>query len=504
MKKNHLIFPLLAVLAVGALASCGGNPNPTPSESESPVESESTPESEPVEKDPVEITIWTTLSYQTQIENMITSFKEVAPHVTVTNVKVSGNYDDLKAQTIQGFPTDNYPDLVLAYPDHVADYLDYGKAANMEPYMNDPTIGWTAESKDDVIENYLVEGESYTVSGTYSLPFCKSTEAMFYNADVLVGLNLSSIDPTINNGDALTEAYLNNLTWEELFNKLCPAILTYNDKLDAKSKILNQAEDGKWAVLGYDSDDNLFITLAEQYGYAYTSIDSATGKGSANWNTPEMKNLMKTLNKAKNNHYIMTKGSSGNYVNYEFVDNSCLFSVGSTGGVKYQNSETFDVKVAKIPHAGTGAAKTAVINQGPSLAFLKHKGSDNKIDTNRLEASWLFYKHMAEEANATAWATATGYMPIRESCFESEAYLEYCSTDGKDPRSVELLTARNASYCGTVLNDLFTSPVFKGSSECRSQVGGLLTACLNLTEAELAAQIDALFQTSINNALLKM
>ena len=294
MKKNHLIFPLLAVLSVGVLAACGA-PSNEPSLPESDTgnsETESLPESEPA-KDPVTIQLWTTLSYQTQIENMIESFKEVAPHVTVVNTKVSGSYDDLKTQVIQGFPTDNYPDLALAYPDHVADYLDYNKAANMESYMNDPKIGWTAESKDDVIENYLVEGQSYSVEGTYSLPFCKSTEAMYYNASVLVGLNLSTIDPTINGGDALTEAYLNNLTWEELFNKLCPAIIAYNKTLDAKSKILNEAEDGKWAVVGYDSDDNLFITLAEQYGFDYTSIDSATGKGQANWNTPEMKNLMK-------------------------------------------------------------------------------------------------------------------------------------------------------------------------------------------------------------------
>ena len=482
MKKNHLILPLLSVLAVGALTGCAGG--------------------QTGDKDAVTITLWTTLSYQTQLEAYKASFEEKYPHITVENVKVSGSYDDLKTNTINGFPTDNYPDLVLAYPDHVADYLDYAKAADITSYMEDPQIGWSRADRADFIENYITEGQSYSVKGTYSLPFCKSTEAMYYNASVLVGLNLSTIDPTINGGQPLTASYIENLTWEELFTKLCPAILTYNEQAGEKDKILKQAEDGKWAVVGYDSDDNLFITLAEQYGLPYTSVDTTTGKGSADWNTPEMRSLLKTWNAAKNAHYVMTKGTTGGYVNTEFTDNSCLFSIGSTGGVKYQHTDSFEIGVSKIPHAANG--KDAVINQGPSLAFLKHKNSENKIDTNRIEASWLFYKHMTEEANATSWATATGYMPVRTSCYESEAYLEYCSTEGKEDLSVELLTALSSSYTGTVLSDLFTSPVFKGSSECRTQVGGLLTAILKLTAAECTdAKIQELFETSVNNAKLK-
>lgn len=501
MINKKLILSLLPILAIGALASCAGKPGPE-SDVDSVPESQPDSESNAVEK--TNISIWTTLSYQTQLENMIASFEEANPNIHVENVKVSGSYDDLKSQTIQGFPTDNYPDIVLAYPDHVADYLDYNKAANMESYMNNETYGWTEDEIDDIVPSFLSEGSDYSVPGVYSLPFCKSTEAMFYNASVLVGLNLSTVDPTINNGNALTEDYLNNLTWDELFDKLCPAILEYNEGLDEKAKILNQTEDGNWAVIGYDSDDNLFITLAEQYGFAYTEIDETTGKGKALWNTPEMKALLKKFNDAKAKHYFMTKGTLGGYVNYEFVEGSCLFSVGSTGGVKYQNPESnpFNVNVARIPQANHNNIK--LINQGPSLAFLKHPGSDGKTDKARLEAAWKFYKHTAETANVTAWATATGYMPTRYSSYESEAYLEYSNTEDKDMYSLELLTAKNATYCSTVLNNLFASPVFKGSSECRSQVGGLLTALLLLDPAQYDAQVDGLFETSVNQATLKM
>ena len=43
---------------------------------------------------------------------------------------------------------------------------------------------------------------------------------MFYNKDVLVGLDLHEIDATINGGNPLTADYFDNITWEELFDKL--------------------------------------------------------------------------------------------------------------------------------------------------------------------------------------------------------------------------------------------------------------------------------------------
>ena len=74
----------------------------------------------------------------------------------------------------------------------------------------------------------------------------------------------------INNGNPINETYLNSLTWEEFFGKLCPAIMDYIKTPDG-ANLLN-TKDGDYYIMSYDSDDNLFITLAEQYGYDYTAI----------------------------------------------------------------------------------------------------------------------------------------------------------------------------------------------------------------------------------------
>jgi hypothetical protein len=58
-------------------------------------------------------------------------------------------------------------------------------------------------------------------------------------------------------------------------------------------------------------------------------------------------------------------------------------------------------------------------------------------------------------------------------------------------------------YVQTVANELYSSPVFKGSSEARTQVEGLTTKALtekNLTDATL----NKLFQTAYDNTLKRM
>jgi multiple sugar transport system substrate-binding protein len=518
MKKQFLFIIPFAVASL--LAGCSTTAVSSPAASSAPASSapassapaptssssssSSVPSAFPKDADghfihePTTITFWNTSSYDSQIQAIIDAFKTVEPNVTVTNVKESASYDGLKDKIIQGIPADNYPDMFLGYPDAVQEIMGYNKVVQLDRYMNDSDAGWTAEDKADIVSNYLTEGQSYPVEGTWSLPLAKSTEAMYYNQKVLIGLDLSSIDATINSGKAIDADYLNSLTWEELFGKLCPAIKTYNDGLAADKKILYSDYDYH-AIFGYDSDDNMFITLAQQYGYGYTSVNATTGVGSVDFVNDGMKGLMKTFNAAKNKGYLMTKGTAGNYTNYAFTRTkpNSLFSIGSTGGIKFQVAKDFDVGVAKIPHAKDH--DPYVINQGPSVAVLNHD------DANRSLASWLFYRFFTNKENSLAWALNTGYSPIRYSNFEDQKYLDYMNPTGKTAMSLEKLTAEVATYTATVNNDLYISPVFKGSATARTQAGSLTTQILNLSVAECTdAKVNELFSTAYDNVLAKM
>lgn len=474
MNKKSLLTLLVAASSIAALASCGGQDNRT------------------------HIVFWSTIGQnnRTVFESIVSDFEKAYPSYKVDLNYISGSYNDLKSQTVQGFSANNYPDMVQCYPDHVAEYINYGKAVNLDKYINssDSDVALSAEDKADYVKAFLDEGTNYTVSGTFSMPFCKSAEEMFYNP-VLIGLNLSSIDPTINEGKPLTRDYIENLTWEELFNKLCPALVTYNNGLAADKKILKSDQDYH-AVFAYDSDDNLFITLAQQYGYGYTGVDTTTGKGKALFNNDDMKKLMYTFNEAAKKGYIISKGSAGgNYTNTYFTKQNTLFSVGSTGGVKYQFDSTnpFATQVARIPHAE--GKKPYTISQGPSLVILDHDSEE------RSKGAWLFYKFLTNKDNSLAWALDSGYMPVRTSGYSSDAYKEAYSTEGKmDEATLDALMARSGAYYSKIMEDTFTSPAFVGSSACRNAGSAIMTKALTASSSH--ADIDKQFESSYSAAVL--
>ena len=492
MNKKLLKFlPLLGVLA---LSACG----PAPSSGGGGKEAID-----------VEVTIKYVNSYgknyQAQIDKMLEKFHEEHPKITVQEVKIGG-YDQIHTQTVSDISAGNgeYGDLVICYPDHVVDYINYGVAVKLDDYIDDPNIGWTADEKADMIQGFLEEGKKYPVAGTYSLPYSKSTEALWYNADVVIGLNLSSVDPTINNGQPLTAEYIDNLTWEEFLDKLCPAIEAYNNALPADEKIIIDGGEGSLTgICGYDSTANLFINLCEQYGYGYSHSDLQTGKGVLDFDNANVKALMKKFSDAAKKNYIVpsTRIANNNYCSSYFTAQNLLFNIGSTAGVGHEHSDNFITNVTNIPGAAGG--NKHVISQGPSLCLLSHPEDGKEMKEARIQAAWELYKFLSDTKNSASWALTVGYLPVRTSSLETEAYMDYASTAGKTPTDLEALQAKNAQYSTAASNNVFTSDVFKGSSTARTQVGALMSHVLNnfdMTDAE----IDQLFTTTVNNIKLDM
>ena len=528
--RKAKLIPLLA--AVTLLAACNrttssSSSTPDPTGSETPSESNTDKSTntdtgsgageykpyfgEEYNSNKITINVWTTAGdqQQTQLNNFVTKFKEVEPNVIVNNVKQSGSYDDLKEKIITGFAGNDYPDLTYCYPDHVAEYIYSFKAVDLTEYIDDPYYGWTAEDKNDIIPAFLEEGSKYSTPGIYSVPMSKSTEAMYYNP-VLVGLDVSSVNATLNGNGVITESYLNSLTWDELLDNLAPTLKQYaQNQKDAGETPIWDSSDQYSAIVGYDSDDNLFITLAEQYGYGYTAIDETTGKGKVLFDNQGMKDLMKKLNKAYQDKLFITKGAANNeYINTRFTKKQVLFSIGSTGGVNYQfdDEAPMDVRVAPVPQAANGAKK-ALMSQGPSMCVLSHNKADGTIDKDRIMATWLFYRFMATTENSAQWALlSTGYMPIRESSYTTSQFMNITNLEGKEEATIDILTARNLIYCSDpdTTDMMFTSPVFVGSSACRSAAGGIVTQSLVAGSSLTDDSLNKIFSDAKNTAELQI
>lgn len=491
--KKLVLLPLSLML----LVSCGGNDEPnTP-----PVTNE-----DAFIKTPVNIELKTTAgkSNLTVINRYVEAFKKVEPNVTVTVTQYSGDYSSLATNIIDGFSVGNYPDLAMVYPDAVADFINNAKCYNLDPYINHPEYGWTEEELANIVPAFLEEGREYIIPGTYSLPYSKSTEVVYYNKDVI----LRRWGPEINNGNPITENYLNNLTWEEFWGELCPAIMKYID--EHPNELILDKSQTDYAIMGYDSDANLFITLAEQYGYDYTSVNQQTGKGSADFNNDGMKGLIKDLSTYASKHYILTQHSTGKRANDYFKTNQVLFSVGSTAGATYQVDSTnpIDMGIMRLPQAEGKEEK--VILQGPSMAFLAHQKSDGSVDEDRKLASWLFYKFMitggdAETGyNAAEWSFQTNYLPVLKSIYDSADYKEvYDETQYPENSTYEIACCRIADLVSDFNDSYFTSPAFPGSNSCRDEVDSLLGDAVkegtkNGTVSD--SWLDQHFKTAYDNA----
>lgn len=455
MKKLNGLFAFIAILG---LAACG-----TPSTGGS-TNTDDIGEYNPATDD-VEITFWHTMGKANKelLDTLIKSFNEKYPKIKVKESSAAGGYDDLKDLIKKNIATNTLPTMAFCYPDHVAEYIESGKGGvclDLTPYINSDEYGFTKEEgshknadgvdvygKDDYVDAFWREGASYTKSGVYSLPFAKSTEALFYNKDIF-DLNGWQV-PT---------------TWEQMWN-LCDTIkATYPDV----------------TPLGYDSDSNFFITMCEQMNIPFTS---ATGEHYL-FNNDKAKAMVSDLKAKFDKQLFITKGSSGNgtYTSTKFTAEEIIMSIGSTGGTTYNGTDNFEVGVAPVPYYDL--SNPAVVSQGPSICMF------NSATKAQRTAAWLFYKHLSTAENSTYYSVSTGYQPVRLSSYETETYKKFSSAQNAS------LFNKVAKVSSELLDSYFVSPVFVGSANARNQVGSLLTAVLNGSRT-----VDSAFNEAMSNCV---
>lgn len=391
------------------------------------------------------IVFWHTMgdSLQKVLNPAIEQFKADHEDWDVESTQI-GSYNDVRNQTISYIAAGNNPSLVYCYPDHIATYNKSSQVVDLNKYINDAKLGFTAEQKADFIEGYYAEGMAFGDGAMYSLPFSKSTEVLYYNKTVFEEEDLAV--PT---------------TWAEM-EEVCRILkLRYPDS----------------TPLGIDSESNFFITTAAQKEVGYTS---ATGEHYT-FDNEENRATVNMLKDWFDKKYVNTQTIYGTYTSGLFVstDKSRSFmSIGSTGGASHQipKAKAFEVGIAQIPtfvkDGKTVKESLKCISQGPSLAMLKQTSEE------KMEMTWTFMKdYLLTTEFQAQFSMASGYNPVLKSTYENPVYASFLEeADGYD--NAIALAAKTSS---TLSDNFFVSDAFVGSSTARDEVGELVVRVLRGT-----------------------
>ena len=413
-----------------------------------------------------EVTITFTHTMGAKLQDVLNSyieeFNKIYPNIKIEH-QSAGGWGDINGQINTEIAGKNPPNIAYCYPDHVAMYNIAKAVVTLDDFIDSKvqvknadgevieTIGLTDEQKADFVKSYWDEGTVYGDDKMYTMPLSKSTEVLYYDKTFFEANNLKV--PT---------------TWDELW-ETCAKIkeIAPNDY-----------------PLGYDAEDNWFITLCEQKGSGFTS---AKDGGQYLFDNATNKAFVKELQGYYKKGYFTTQELYGAYTSNLFVeqtDKRCYMCVGSSGGASYQmsNGDTpdgsfaFEVGVAPIPQVNPDKPRT--ISQGPSLCILQ----DAKTTDQEVVASWLFVKFLTTNVEFQAeFSMASGYMPVLESVVENETYMNWLNKrNGKEyliPQCV---------YVGIQGRDgYFVSPAFKGSSKAREQVGALMLKVLGGSNVDI-------------------
>ena len=404
------------------------------------------------------------------LNDYIEDFNKLYPNITIEHSSM-GDYDGVRDQIKTQLTAGAQPNIAYCYPDHVALYNVTKKVIPLNNFIDSTievtdaegsktVLGLTAEQKADFIEGYYKEGAAFDSVGTmYTLPMSKSTEALYYNKTFFEKNNLQV--PT---------------TWEEM-EQVCVAI---------------KAIDPNCIPLGYDSEANWFITMCEQYGSPYTSLD----KGDHfQFNNETNRGFVKMFNDWFRKGYITTEEIHGSYTSGLFTATEgqrCYMVIGSTGGASYQTPPTvdgnplFETGMTTPPQVNPDAPK--VISQGPSLCLFD---SDNPQE---VVASWLFMKFLTTDVAFQAdFSMASGYAPVIKSVQENPTYKAWLDKAS----GYNNLTALSVKVALSQSDAYFVSPAFNGSSVARDEVGILMQTALVKTDADMDAVLEKLFKDAV-------
>lgn len=317
-----------------------------------------------------DITFWHAMNgaQETELTKLTEDFMKEHKNITVTLVNQS-NYPQLQSKVVATLTSPkDLPTMTQAYPNWLYSAAEGNLLVDLTKHMN------KIEKLDD-ISPALIEGAK--IKGVqYGIPFNKSTEVLYYNADLL--------------------------------KKYGVEVPTTMAELATASKTIWEKSNKTVVGAGFDSLNNYYSIGMASEGVSFDNkIDITSDKSVA---------LLDFYQEGIKGGYFRIAGED-KYLSGPFGSQTIAMNIGSMAGeghVKKSINGAFEYGVAPRPSAKN-------LQQGTDLYVFK--ASESKID-----AAMTYMNFLVSAKSQLEWATATGYMPVRTSVQTSA---DYTGSDSK-------------------------------------------------------------------------
>lgn len=392
MTKPFLATMLVFILLLMTLSACGQNNPPTGSSSSSD-QTKTTTETPAAEKpenesivttldNPVEITFWHAMTghHEETLQKIADDFMKQNDKIKVTLVS-QGSYGDLQQKLTAAAKSKTLPTMSQAYEDWITEDIQNNLVVDLNPYLENPTIGWRQDELNDIVE--VFRNANNWDGHYYGMPFNKSTRILFYNTDYLKEKNIDVPK-----------------TWNEL--------------REAAEKLTFEKGGKKVIGMGFENSVGTeFSMWVRQAGGKF--IDEETG--SVEFNSSEGQKALTFLRDMIEQGIARLAGEDG-YMSNPFGRGDVAMYIGSSAGIPFvakaaegnihwSGAVLPKDKVAATPFAGT------------SVTVYQSATPEQRL------AAWEFIKFLINTDNTALWAKETGYLPVRYSALQSETWKKY-------------------------------------------------------------------------------
>ncbi len=326
---------------------------------------------------PVTVTFWHGMSgvLNPAIEGLTNDFNKLNPGIVV-NAQYQGSYSAVgspyRQKLIAAVAAGNPPTLAQVFPSYTDQLIRANALVPMEKFIKGPA-GLSDEELSDIVP---VLRQANTFNGVmWTMPFNKSLNLLFYNADLLKQHNLKVPQ-----------------TWDDLL---------------AAAKALTKEDGGRVTRFGFvvrPTADYFFVMLLTNGG------EFLRGGKEAAFNSPAGVEALQFLVDLVHKHkvaYILpgfadADLSAGRVAMYFATNPGLAFA-------KEAVADKFEIGLAPLPFKKA----RATLLSGTDLGIMA------KASPEEQAAAWKYVKFLTSPVGTTRWSLRTFYMPVRRSALNS-------------------------------------------------------------------------------------